>query len=60
MKNIPLGYWNGKKVKLMQKYPLLTNADMSFNLGKENEMIELIGYKLGISQQALLQIIVSI
>jgi hypothetical protein len=60
MKNTPLDYWNGKKIKLMQKYPLLTKADMTFNLGKEKEMIELLGYKLGMSQQALLQIIVSI
>jgi hypothetical protein len=60
MKKKPLCYWNGKKVKLMQKYPFLIDADMTFNLGKEKEMIELLGYKLGMSQQALLQVIVLI
>jgi hypothetical protein len=60
MKNRPIGYWNIKKEKLMQKYPNLTPADLEFSLGKEKEMIELLGYKMGLSKQALLNIIVSI
>jgi hypothetical protein len=56
----PIGYWNVKKEKLRQKYPYLTEADVEFNLGKEKEMIELLGYKMGISKQSLLKIIVSI
>jgi hypothetical protein len=60
MEKIPIGYWNGKKEKLIQKYPYLTDADLRFNLGKEKEMIEMLGYKMGISKQALLEIIVSI
>ena len=55
-----IGYWNGKKVKLRQKYPFLTDEDLRFQLGKEQEMIEMLGYKMGLSKQALLEIIVSI
>ena len=60
MNNKPIGYWNVKKEKLRQKYPYLTEADVQFTLGKEKEMIELLGYKIGISKQSLLEIIVSI
>jgi hypothetical protein len=56
----PIGYWNGKKEKLKQKYPFLTDQDLQYRLGKEKEMIELLGYKMGMSKQALLRIIVSI
>jgi hypothetical protein len=56
----PIGYWHGKKAKLIQKYPLLTEEDMAYNLGKEEEMIELMADKMGISKHSLLQIIVSI
>jgi hypothetical protein len=60
MNKKPIGYWNVKKEKLRQKYPYLTEADVEFNLGKEKEMIEILGYKMGLSKQALLEIIVSI
>ena len=60
MKIKPIGYWNVKKEKLRQKYPYLTDEDLQFSLGKEKEMIELLGYKMGMSKQALLKIIVSI
>jgi hypothetical protein len=60
MKNSPIGYWNVKKERLIQKYPYLTPSDLEYSLGKEKEMIELLGYKMGLSKQALLNIIVSI
>jgi hypothetical protein len=60
METKQIGYWNIKKVKLRQKYPFLTDNDLRFQLGKEKEMIELLGYKIGLSKQALLEIIVSI
>ncbi len=56
----PIGYWNEKKDKLKQKYPFLTDEDLQFRLGKEKEMIELLGYKTGLSKQSLLEIIVSL
>lgn len=54
------GYWNEKKEKLKEKYPMLTEKDLSFRDGKEKEMIELLGYKLGKTKQELLNIIVTI
>ena len=41
------GYWNSKKEKIKQKYPLLKDEDLYFHEGKELEMIEMLGYKLG-------------
>jgi uncharacterized protein YjbJ (UPF0337 family) len=55
-----LGYWDKKKEKLKQKFPDITDEDLSYNEGKEKEMIELLGYKLGKSKQELLRIIVAI
>ena len=60
MNKKPIGYWNVKKEKLRQKYPYLTEADLQFSLGKEKEMIEILGYKMGLSKQVHLEIIVSI
>jgi hypothetical protein len=54
------GYWNKKKVKLRIRYPYLTEEDLFFLEGKENEMMEILGFKLGITQQELLKIIVAI
>jgi hypothetical protein len=55
-----MGYWDKKKVKLKVKYPLITEADLNYNEGKEHEMIEMLGYKLGKSKQELLTIIVAL
>lgn len=54
------GFWNEKKDKLKKNYPMLTEKDLSFRDGKEKEMIEMLGYKLGKSQQELIRIIVTI
>jgi hypothetical protein len=53
------GYWNEKKEKLKRKYPILTDKDLSFSEGKEKEMIEILGYKLGKTKQEMLNIIVT-
>ena len=42
-----IGYWNEKKEKLKQKYPFITDEDLFFSEGKEREMMEILGYKLG-------------
>jgi len=55
-----IGYWDKKKEKLKQKFPIITDEDLSYGEGKEKEMIELLGYKLGKSKQELLYIIVGI
>jgi uncharacterized protein YjbJ (UPF0337 family) len=54
------GYWEQKKEKLKQKFPNITEEDLRYREGKEKEMIEMLGYKLGKSQQELLNIIVAI
>jgi hypothetical protein len=54
------GYWNLKKEKLKKKYPLITEADLRYREGKEKEMIEMLGYKLGKTKQELLNIIVAL
>lgn len=54
------GYWNGKKEKIKKKYPILTDRDLNFQEGKEREMIEILGYKLGKTEIELLDIIVRI
>jgi len=55
-KNI-IGFWNGKKEKLKQKYPIITDEDLKYNEGKEKEMIEILGYKLGKTKEELVHII---
>jgi hypothetical protein len=55
-----IGYWRDKKEKLLKKYKNLTEQDLCFDLGKENEMLEILCYKLGKTDQELLAIIVTI
>lgn len=55
-----VGYWDKKKPKLRQKFPNITDEDLRYNEGKEKEMIEMLGNKLGKSKQELLNIIVAI
>jgi hypothetical protein len=52
--------WKQKKEKLKQKYPVITDADLRFSLGKEKEMMERLGNKLGKSIKELLTIIVTL
>jgi hypothetical protein len=59
MNNISTGYWNKTKVKLKQKYPIISEKDLAFREGKENEMIEMLGYKLGKTKIELMYIIIA-
>ena len=52
-----MGYWNEKKEKLKQQYPLITDDDLLFTDGKEKEMIEVLSYKLGKTKDELVTII---
>jgi hypothetical protein len=54
------GYWNIKKEKLKQKFQNLSDKDLTFSEGKEKEMIEMLGNKLGKTKQELLDIIITI
>jgi uncharacterized protein YjbJ (UPF0337 family) len=55
-----IGYWEKKKEKLKEKFPVITDEDLRYREGKEKEMIEMLGNKLGKSKQELLNIIVAI
>jgi uncharacterized protein YjbJ (UPF0337 family) len=55
-----VGYWDDKKEKLKQRFPDITDEDLRYREGKEKEMIEMLGNKLGKSKQELLSIIVAI
>jgi hypothetical protein len=52
-----IGFWDKKRVKLKQIYPLITDEDLSFSEGKEKEMMEMLGYKLGKTKEELIYII---
>ena len=54
------GFWNQKKVKLKERYPIITEEDLKYHEGKEKEMMEMLGYKLGLSKQELLSVIVTL
>lgn len=60
MYTIVMGFWNGKKEKLRQKYPTITDEDLNFNEGKEREMIELLEFRLGKTKERLRNIIIAI
>jgi hypothetical protein len=57
MSSSTIGFWDNKKEKLRQKFPILTDEDVKFNEGKEKEMIEIIGNKMGKTKLELLYII---
>jgi hypothetical protein len=60
MKEKEIGFRAEKKEKLKQKFPIINDKDLWFQEGKEREMIENLGYKLGKTNQELLQIIVEL
>lgn len=55
-----IGYWNEKKEKLKQKFAIITDEDFRFNEGKEKEMMEILGYKLGKTKEELRNIIAAL
>ena len=55
-----IGFWDKKKEKLKEKFPVITDEDLYSREGNEKEMIEMLGNKLGKSKLELINIIVSI
>jgi hypothetical protein len=55
-----IGYWDEKKEKLKQKFEIISDEDLGFREGKEREMMEMLGYKLGKTIDELRNIIVSL
>ena len=60
MKADSAGYWKDKKGKLLKRYKTLTDKDLCFDEGKEEEMIKILAYKLGKTRQELLNLIISL
>jgi glutaredoxin-related protein len=60
MKADSVGYWKDKKGKLLKRYKTLTDKDLRFDEGKEEEMIKILAYKLGKTEQELLNIIITL
>ncbi len=59
MKNVTelKGDWNETKGKLKQKFAKLTNSDLLFIEGKEEEMLGRLQIKLGKTKEEILKII---
>ena len=51
------GNWNEQKGKLKQKFAILTDNDLLFEEGKQNEMFGKIQIKLGKTREELQEII---
>ena len=57
METMVVGYWDGKKEKIKQRFPGITDQDLIFCEGKEKEMMEMLEYKLDITKLELAKII---
>lgn len=60
MENEPIGFWNDKKEKIKQKYQFITDDDLAFMDGKEREMVDMLGYKIGVTAEEMRKIIVTL
>jgi len=52
-----MSYKNQTKERLKEKYPNITDEDLNFREGKEKEMMEMLGFKLGKTKEELIEII---
>ena len=50
--------WNKKKDKIRQKYAVVTDKDLVFKQGKEDEMFKILRNKLGKTDEEILSIII--
>ncbi len=60
MKSVAEGFWKEKKGKLLKRYKTLSDKDLRFDEGKEEEMIKILAFKLGKTKQELLNIIITL
>ncbi len=49
--------WHNIKNHLKQKYPVLTNSDLLFRKGMEDDLLTMIAYKLGKTTKEMHEII---
>ncbi|MFA6924809.1 MAG: general stress protein CsbD [Bacteroidales bacterium] len=50
-------YWNKLQRKLKQRYPKLTDADLHYQEGKEQDMLRMAEYKLHKTKKEMREII---
>jgi hypothetical protein len=50
-------YWDDLKYKLKQEYPQLTNADLLWRNGTEEDLLRMIAFKLGKTKKELQAVI---
>ena len=51
-------YWKSRKGKLLKMFKSLSQKDLDFKEGEENEMLDALSNKLGKSKQELLSMII--
>jgi hypothetical protein len=51
------GNWETQSKKLKAKFPLLTDSDLKFEVGKENEMLGRIEKRLSKNREEVIEII---
>ena len=49
--------WNEQKAKLKKKFPVLTDKDLFFEIGRKNEMLATLHGKVGKSKEEFQKII---
>lgn len=54
------GNWKQQRSKLKQKFAILTDKDLLFEQGKQDEMLEKLHVKLGKTKEELVKIIESL
>jgi uncharacterized protein YjbJ (UPF0337 family) len=54
------GSWNERKIKLKQKFGLLTDNDLLYEDGKKDEMLGKLQLKLGKTKEELMKIITTL
>ena len=52
-KEFDIIYWNDLKGKLKEKYPVLTNSDLLWRHGTEEDLLRMIAFKLGKTKKEL-------
>ncbi len=46
-------FWNDLKIKLKTKYPMLTNSDLIWRHSTQEDLLEMIALKLGMTYREL-------
>jgi hypothetical protein len=50
-------FWNRKKEKLKNKFPVISDKDLNYRVGEERDMLEILCNKTDKTEQELLNII---